>query len=60
MKNHILSTYLIIKNRRIPSAIIRPDRTHHTNQVELIAEENIKGAYDVKDGDELTVILRKL
>ncbi|MHA1512564.1 MAG: DUF120 domain-containing protein [Candidatus Hodarchaeales archaeon] len=53
-------TYLIIKNRRIPSAIIRPDRTHHTNQVELIAEENIKGAYDVKDGDELTVILRKL
>jgi len=53
-------TYLIIKNKRIPSAIIRPDRTHHTNQVELIAEENIKGAYDIKDGDELTVILRKL
>jgi len=51
-------TYLIIKDKRIPSAIIRPDRTHHTNQIELIAQENIKDTYYVKDGDELTVILR--
>ncbi|MCK4848508.1 MAG: CTP-dependent riboflavin kinase [Candidatus Heimdallarchaeota archaeon] len=51
-------SYLIINKKRIPSAIIRPDRTHHTNQIELIAHENIKKTYKVKDGDELTVILR--
>ena len=51
-------TYLIINDKSIPSAIIRPDRTHHTNQIELIAEENIKGTFNVKDGDELSIILR--
>jgi len=51
-------TYLIINDKRIPSAIVRPDRTHHTNQIELIAQENIKDTYNVKDGDELTVLLR--
>jgi riboflavin kinase len=51
-------TFLIIKDEKIPSAIVRPDRTHHTNQIELIAQENIKKTYSIKDGDELLVILR--
>ena len=51
-------TYLLIGDKKIPSAIVRPGRTHHANQIELIAHENIKKEYHVKDGDELTVILR--
>ena len=38
-------TFLIIGDQKIPSALIRPDRTHHSNQVELIAKENIKKQY---------------
>ena len=51
-------TYLLIGDERIPSAILRPGRTHHSNQIELIAQENIKKTYQISDGDELTVILR--
>ena len=51
-------TYLLIGEEKIVSAIVRPARTHHTNQIELLAEECIKETYDIKDGDELTVILR--
>ena len=51
-------TYLLIGNKKIPSAIVRPGRTHHSNQIELIAHENIKKTFDISDGDELTVILR--
>ncbi len=51
-------TFLIIKDKRIPSALIRPDRTHHSNQIELIAKENIKKEYGVKDGDILKIITR--
>ena len=47
-----------MKNQSVPSAIIRPDRTHHINQIEIIASENIKETYGVKDGDELEIILR--
>jgi CTP-dependent riboflavin kinase len=51
-------TYLLLGDEKIPSAIIRPDRTHHENQIELIAEMHIKTAYGVKDGDEIEVTLR--
>jgi riboflavin kinase len=48
---------LLINNKKIPSAVIRPDRTHHVNQIELIAEDHIKSKFNVKDGDDLEVIL---
>lgn len=51
-------TFLIIGDKKIPSALIRPDRTHHNNQIELIAKENIKDTYNVKDGDIVKVISR--
>ncbi|MHA2174550.1 MAG: DUF120 domain-containing protein [Candidatus Hodarchaeales archaeon] len=49
---------LLIRDKSIPSAIVRPDRTHHSNQIELIAEKNIKNTYGVQDGDELEVIIQ--
>jgi riboflavin kinase len=57
-KVFIWPTYLLVRNKSIPSAIIRPDRTHHINQIEVIAAESIKETYGVKDGDELEIILR--
>ncbi|MFX1284428.1 MAG: DUF120 domain-containing protein [Promethearchaeota archaeon] len=57
-KVFVWPTYLLIKNHKIPSALIHPDRTHHSNQIELIAEENIKKTYGVKDGDVLEIILQ--
>ncbi len=57
-KVFVWPTYLLIKNQKIPSALIHPDRTHHNNQIELIAEENVKRTYGVKDGDVLDIILR--
>lgn len=57
-KVFIWFVYLIIKDKKIPSAIIRPDRTHHSSQIELVTEENIKKSYNIKDGDELEVELR--
>lgn len=51
-------TYILIGEEQIASALIRPDRTHHNNQIELIAEENLKEKYGIKDGDVLKVILR--
>ena len=57
-KVFIWFVYLIIKGEKIPSAIIRPDRTHHSSQIELITKENIKATYNIKDGDELEVELR--
>jgi riboflavin kinase len=50
--------FLIIKSKKIPSALIRPDRTHHSHQIELIAKENIKKEYNIKDGDILQVTTR--
>ncbi|MFX0150045.1 MAG: DUF120 domain-containing protein [Candidatus Hodarchaeota archaeon] len=59
-KVFVWPAHLIINGKaKIPSAVIRPDRTHHLNQIELIAEEHIKTTYNVKDGDELEVILSK-
>lgn len=57
-KVFVWPTYLLLGDEKIPSAIIRPDRTHHENQIELIAEMHIKTAYGVKDGDEIEVTLR--
>lgn len=51
-------TFLLIGDKKIPSALIRPDRTHHNNQIEIIAKENIKDTYNVKDGDIIKVISR--
>ncbi len=51
-------TFLIIEDQKIPSALIRPDRTHHNNQAELIAKENIKETYNIKDGDIVEIISR--
>ncbi|MHA1969170.1 MAG: DUF120 domain-containing protein [Candidatus Hodarchaeales archaeon] len=47
-----------MKSKKIPSALIRPDRTHHSHQIELIAKENIKKEYNIKDGDILQVTTR--
>lgn len=57
-KVFIWPALLVINGNQIPSAIVRPDRTHHTNQIELIAEVNIKNTYNVQDGDELEVIIQ--
>ena len=51
-------TFILIGDNKIPSALIRPDRTHHNNQIELIAKENIKDTYNVKDGDIIEVVSR--
>ena len=57
-KVFIWPALLVINGNQIPSAIVRPDRTHHSNQIELIAEVNIKNTYNVQDGDELEVIIQ--
>ncbi|MHA2202071.1 MAG: DUF120 domain-containing protein [Candidatus Hodarchaeales archaeon] len=57
-KVFIWPTYLLIGKKKVSSALIHPDRTHHNNQIELIAEEHVKTVYGIKDGDELEVILR--
>ena len=57
-KVFVWPSLLIINGKKIPSAIVRPDRTHHSNQIELIAEKNIKNTYGVQDGDELEVIIQ--
>ncbi|MHA1213849.1 MAG: DUF120 domain-containing protein [Candidatus Hodarchaeales archaeon] len=57
-KVFVWPTYLLIGDKKVDSAIIRPDRTHHTNQIELIAEHHIKTTYNVKDGDEIIVVLK--
>ena len=36
-------------------AVIRPARTHHTEVVEIIAKDNLRKKYNLKDGDECTV-----
>jgi riboflavin kinase len=56
-KVFIWPTFILINNERIPAAIVRPERTHHINQIELIAPDHIKKKYGVKDGDELEIIL---
>lgn len=57
-KVFIWPSFLQVKDHKIPSAIIRPDRTHHTSQIEIIAQENIRETCGVKDGDEVEIILR--
>ena len=57
-KVFIWPTYLLIGKKKISSALIHPDRTHHNNQIELIAEEHIKTTYGIKDGDILEVVLQ--
>ncbi len=47
---------LLIGNRKLPAALIRPDRTHHNNQIELIVEMNVKEQFGVKDGDKLEIV----
>lgn len=54
----IWPTYLIVGKQKISSALIHPDRTHHDNQIELIAEKHIKSTYGIKDGDVLEITLR--
>ena len=57
-KVFVWPTYLLIGENKVNSALIHPDRTHHDNQIELIAEEHIKSKYGVKDGDTLEVVLQ--
>ncbi|UCG90545.1 MAG: DUF120 domain-containing protein [Candidatus Heimdallarchaeota archaeon] len=57
-KVFVWPTYILIKDQKISSALIHPDRTHHSNQIEIIAEENIKNTYNVKDGDVLEIVLQ--
>ncbi|UCG02362.1 MAG: DUF120 domain-containing protein [Candidatus Heimdallarchaeota archaeon] len=57
-KVFVWPTYLLIGNRKISAALIHPDRTHHNNQIEIIAKEHIKTTYEIKDGDELELILQ--
>ncbi|MFX0122077.1 MAG: DUF120 domain-containing protein [Candidatus Hodarchaeota archaeon] len=57
-KVFVWPTYLVIGNIKVSSALIHPDRTHHNNQIEIIAREHIKSKYRIKDGDELEIILR--
>ncbi|MFX0015199.1 MAG: DUF120 domain-containing protein [Promethearchaeota archaeon] len=57
-KVFVWPTNIIIGKKRIISALIHPDRTHHNNQIELIAKEHIKTTYGIKDGDVLKIVLR--
>ncbi|MFX1515234.1 MAG: DUF120 domain-containing protein [Promethearchaeota archaeon] len=57
-KVFVWPTYLLIGNRKISTALIHPDRTHHNNQIELIAQEHVKKTYGIKDGDELEIIMQ--
>ncbi len=57
-KVFVWPTYLVVGENKVNSALIHPDRTHHDNQIELIAEEHIKSEYGVKDGDTLEVVLQ--
>ena len=54
-KVFVWSVDLIVEGTTIPAALIRPDRTHHNNQIELITEMSIKDQFNVKDGDKLEV-----
>ena len=54
---HVNDGDILINDEKIPAAIVRPERTHHSNQIELISPDNIKKKYGVKDGDELEIIL---
>ena len=56
-KVFIWPTFILLKDKKIPAAIVRPERTHHSNQIELISPDHIKKKYGVKDGDELEIIL---
>ncbi len=56
-KVFIWPTFILLNNEKIPAAIVRPERTHHINQIELISPDHIKKKYGVKDGDELEIIL---
>ncbi len=56
-KVFIWPTFILLNGKKIPAAIVRPERTHHTNQIELISPDHIKEKYGVKDGDELEIIL---
>lgn len=57
-KVFVWPTYLLIGNQKISTALIHPDRTHHNNQIELIAKEHIKSTYKITDGDVLEIILQ--
>jgi len=50
--------FLLIGMREVSAALIHPDRTHHNNQIEVIAKEHIKQTYGIKDGDDLEIVLR--
>ncbi len=42
-----------------PAHLIMPDRTHHTESVEFIAPEFLRGALGVSDGDRVDVVLEE-
>ncbi|MHA2156505.1 MAG: DUF120 domain-containing protein [Candidatus Hodarchaeales archaeon] len=56
-KVFIWPTFILVNDDKIPAAIVRPERTHHSNQIELISPEHIKKKYGIKDGDELHIVL---
>jgi len=56
-KVFIWPIFILLNNEKIPAAIVRPERTHHTNQIEIISPDHIKEKYGVKDGDELQIVL---
>ncbi len=55
-KVFVWPAFIVIRNQKIPAAIIRPDRTHHDKQIEVISEKHIKSEFNINDGDEIEVI----
>ena len=49
---------LHVKGHAIICHVIIPERTHHRRDVELIAGDNLRERYGLKDGDEATVVYK--
>jgi riboflavin kinase, archaea type len=48
---------LHVGGKTIACHVIIPERTHHHRDIELVAKDNIRKKYRLKDGDKATLIL---
>jgi riboflavin kinase len=53
----LYSVELSAKKRKASAHLIVPDRTHHRDELEFIARENIRKKLGISDGDGVTVTL---
>jgi riboflavin kinase len=48
---------LHVRSKSMDCHVIIPERTHHRRDIELIAKDNLRKRYGIKDGDKATVTL---